>query len=149
MPDWSIEPKFDVEPFRINDNGTHGCLDAQRGENCRHTDCPECGRQASAQLRAEAMLSTDGVLALAREVVRIQEGYSARAMPEYAVTVGDLARCRRYAEQRLGIAWAEGIVQALVGDTELRPTDYHGRADEHAAFRAGVALAGGHDGRLR
>lgn len=119
------------------------CEHAERGENCRRTDCFSCGRQASAQLRAEALLSPAGVMALAREVVRVQGSRS-----DDAVTVSDLAFARSAPDmlgnlvyRRLSIAWAEGVIAQLTDAPELRPGDYMDNLEDRDAHRRGRLFA--------
>lgn len=118
------------------------CEHAERDENCGRTDCFSCGRQASAQLRAEALLSPAGVIALAREVVRVQGSRS-----DHVVTVADLAWIRGWHQSASGddreqahreaLAWAEGVIAAIEGRAVLLPDDYV-TAKERVAFKAGV-----------
>lgn len=127
------------------------CAHAERGENCRRTDCFSCGREAFAQLRAEALLDNAGLIAFAREVVRVQGSRG-----DDAATVADLAWLRGWHQMPMGapreqahreaIAWAEGVTEELRGVAFLAPGDYHNNDGERAAYLQGVAFARLHGG---
>ena len=131
-------------------DGPHECAYWKLGENCHHTDCPECGREASAHLRAGAMLSTSGIVRLAREVVRIQEVYGLSIPDGHAVTVADLSRCRRsgavmseetrWRDRWCSLAWAEGVIDALCQNAWLQPPCYGGDPDERWSYMVGRIL---------
>jgi hypothetical protein len=125
------------------------CTHAARAECCGRTDCASCGRKASADLRAAALLSPAGVMALAREVVRVEGSGS-----DDAVNVADLAASRgwrllpsgqaRDVAHREALAWAEGVVDELRNHPGLMPGDYGDDADERAAYTAGRRFASAH-----
>lgn len=112
------------------------CTREASGENCRRTDCPTCGREASAQLRAEAALTDDGLFAMAQEVARVRDSRA-----EYALTVVDLART--YMERVTGLtrdlsrAWAEGAIDELTDAPGLVHGDFPSRDDERALYLRG------------
>jgi hypothetical protein len=117
------------------------CSYAARGENCGRTDCAQCGRIASVMLRTTALLHVEGMLALAREVVRVDGSRS-----DDAVTVADLARAWRLGishtdDQKIlrrhSRAWAEGVTDELRETPGLDPGDYQNDRGERNAYLTG------------
>lgn len=132
-------------------NNEHTCVPSgecevwELGENCMHTDCPQCGREAAGELRADARINTYGVIALAQEAVYQDERYGVN-LPDGVVTIGDLARLYDGASipDHEAYAWAEGICEALSGTESMRAVgkanpSYKTKA-ENEAHAAGVAL---------
>lgn len=141
---------IDIEFPAAYDEPTHvptgnECEHAARGENCGRTDCPDCGEDAAAWLVATAATGVVGIVALAREVLRV-----AGSGALYAVTERDLMRlrdrssprsCGTRVEWRRAWAWAEGVLDAVSGREQwLGRHDYQHDAGEQAAYMVGRLL---------
>lgn len=140
MADWDIDAPFDTEPSRAATGDE--CDHAARGESCGRTVCPDCGREAAAQLRAKARLSTQGMISLATEAIRAHDSGA-----EHAVTSRDVMMLRNDSGNHSGKtwrrawAWAEGVEDAVSGrDRWVRNGDYMNDASEQAAYMVGRLL---------
>lgn len=139
MRDLDIEfPEHD-EPTRIPSGG---CEAWERGENCGRTNCEECGEDAAAWLVAAASTGVAGIVALAREIMRVN-GSGA----QHAVTGRDLARLRDRGPERSHLAWsrswawAEGILDAVAGrDQWLSCHSYENSIGDQSAYMIGRLL---------
>lgn len=137
---------LDIE-FPESDEPTHApigdeCEPSARGENCGRTDCDRCGEDAAAWLCVDAIASTAGVIALAREINR-----SCNADGGGKVTARDLARIRDRSLERShktwsrSWAWAEGVLDAVDGRPAwLQRHDYEHDAGNRAAYVVGRLL---------
>lgn len=140
MPDWNLDLPFDAEPTRVPTSDE--CEHSARGENCGRTDCAECGEDAASWLCAAATASVAGIVALAREVLRVS-GLST----QYVVTGRDLARLRdcgptrSHATWMRAWSWAEGVLDAVSGrNAWLQRHDYERSPPLQAAYMIGRML---------
>lgn len=137
---------LDIE-FPERDEPTHvptgdECEHAARGESCGRTVCPDCGREAAAQLRAKARLSTQGMISLATEAIRAHDSGA-----EHAVTSRDVMMLRNDSGNHPGKtwrrawAWTEGVEDAVARrERWVRSGDYMNDAGEQSAYMVGRLL---------